>query len=199
MIDEWWIEKIWKETFLASSRFYPGICLEILRKSMENLSQFTTRKIVQNPISGTRGNTKHKEVKLTLSLTVAPRSKVGAVFTHWNTGVVGLNLTQGMDLCYCFVFLLSCICSSLPKESYRLSISLRNCRHRPRFIMDCSAHREVCQCGRGSCRAVPTPAADCPIRATAVIVTLQRSSRMKLMYPLIVTCLINLSELITFA
>jgi hypothetical protein len=51
---------------------------------------------------------------------------------------------------FCSVFVLSCVGSAAlrrtdfpPKESYRLSIWLKNLKHRPRFIVDCSAHRVV--------------------------------------------------------
>jgi hypothetical protein len=44
-------------------------------------------------------------------VTVAVRN----IFARWNTGIVGSNLTQGMDVCMCVysVFVLSCACSGL--------------------------------------------------------------------------------------
>jgi hypothetical protein len=33
------LERIWKEAFDTSSSYYPGICLEMLRKTMKSLGQ----------------------------------------------------------------------------------------------------------------------------------------------------------------
>jgi hypothetical protein len=41
MIDE--LKRIWKEAIVAYSRYYPGICLEGLRKTIKNLSQYSQR------------------------------------------------------------------------------------------------------------------------------------------------------------
>jgi hypothetical protein len=58
--------------------------------------------------------------------TVATRSKAWNVFVHSNNGIVGLNPTQGMDVCLC----LFCVCVKAvalwradhsSKESYQLS------------------------------------------------------------------------------
>jgi hypothetical protein len=61
-----------------------------------------------------------------LPITVPARSKTWTVFTRSNTGIVGSNLTWGMDVCV----LLFCVCAVLcagsglasgwSKESYRL-------------------------------------------------------------------------------
>jgi hypothetical protein len=44
-------------------------------------------------------------------ITVAARSKAWTVFARSNTGIVGSNPTQDMDVCMCFysVFVLSCV------------------------------------------------------------------------------------------
>jgi hypothetical protein len=42
-------------------------------------------------------------------ITVAARSKAGSVFARLNTGIVGSNTTQGMDVC----FRLFCVCALL--------------------------------------------------------------------------------------
>jgi hypothetical protein len=36
------LERIWKEAAMAYSKYYPGICLDGLRKTTENLSQVTS-------------------------------------------------------------------------------------------------------------------------------------------------------------
>jgi hypothetical protein len=41
---------------------------------------------------------------------VAARSKAGTVFTRPNTGVVGSNLTRGMDVCVHLFCLCCCVC-----------------------------------------------------------------------------------------
>jgi predicted anti-sigma-YlaC factor YlaD len=67
-------------------------------------------------------------------ITVAGMSKAWTVFAGSNTGIVGWNVTQGMDICtrlFC-VCVVMCIGSGLgrddpsSKESYRLCIELRN-------------------------------------------------------------------------
>jgi hypothetical protein len=64
-----------------------------------------------------------------LPITMAARSKALAVFTRSNTGIVGSNPTQRMDVCvllFCYVVL--CVCSGLAtadppsKDYYRLCI-----------------------------------------------------------------------------
>jgi hypothetical protein len=62
-------------------------------------------------------------------ITVAARSEAWTVFTRSNTGIVGSNPTQGMDVCMCVysVSVLSCVqvaasrrADHSSKESYRL-------------------------------------------------------------------------------
>jgi hypothetical protein len=51
------------------------------------------------------------KVQVNVPITVAARSKAWTVFARSNTGIVGSNHTQGMDVCVCVysVFLLSCV------------------------------------------------------------------------------------------
>jgi hypothetical protein len=46
-------------------------------------------------------------------ITVAAQSKARNVFARWNTGIMGLNPTQDMDICFYSVFVLSCVGSGL--------------------------------------------------------------------------------------
>jgi hypothetical protein len=49
-----------------------------------------------------------------MPITVAVQSKAWNVFAHLNTGIMGLNPTQGMDICLRYsVFVLSCVGSGL--------------------------------------------------------------------------------------
>jgi hypothetical protein len=67
---------------------------------------------------------------------VAARSKAWTVFASSNTGIVGSDPTQGMDVCIvylCSVFVLFCVqvaalrrADPLTKESSRLFIGSRN-------------------------------------------------------------------------
>jgi hypothetical protein len=67
-------------------------------------------------------------------ITVASRSKTWTVFARSNTGFVGSNPTQGMDVCVRLVCVCVVLCVdsglatgwSPSKESYRLCIGLRN-------------------------------------------------------------------------
>jgi hypothetical protein len=62
------------------------------------------------------------------TITVAARSKAWTVFARLNTGVVGSNPTEGMNICVYSVFMLAASRWADPpsKESYRLCIGLRN-------------------------------------------------------------------------
>jgi hypothetical protein len=60
-------------------------------------------------------------------ITVAARSKAGTLFSRSNAGIVGSNVTKGMDACvrlFCVEVLRRAEPSS--KKSYRLCIGLIN-------------------------------------------------------------------------
>jgi hypothetical protein len=44
---------------------------------------------------------------------VAARSKTRNVFAYLNSGIFGSNPARGIDMCVCFVFVLSCVDSGL--------------------------------------------------------------------------------------
>jgi hypothetical protein len=53
---------------------------------------------------------KNKNVYLYPPITVAARSKAWTVFARSNTGIVGSNSTEGMDVCVCVY----CVCRQRP-------------------------------------------------------------------------------------
>jgi hypothetical protein len=71
-----------------------------------------------------------------MSITVATQSKAWTVFCGSNTGIVGSNPTQGMDVCV----RLFCVGSDLasgwtpPKESYRLCKKIKKLKKQGRAI-----------------------------------------------------------------
>jgi hypothetical protein len=65
--------------------------------------------------------TQHTKSKIELPnvkepITVTARSKAWDVFTRSNTGIVGSNPTQGMDVCVYSVFVLSFVGSGLARS-----------------------------------------------------------------------------------
>jgi hypothetical protein len=95
-------------------------------------------------------------LKCRMPVTEVARSEAWTVFARSNAGIVGSNPTQGMDICIMCVysvFVLSCVqvealrrADPPSKESYRLSIRLRNWSETKRFT--------DAPCSRGSNRNV---------------------------------------------
>jgi hypothetical protein len=92
---------------------------------------------VKKPVSRRRNLFGSPNIKM--PITETSRSKAWTVFARSNTGIVGSNPTQGMDVCVYSVFVLSCVGSGLPTGWFPVQellpgvLRLRNLSETKRF------------------------------------------------------------------